>query len=419
MRDTVLSSGSENLDKVCGLVGVGRSEEALNIVRREIESASSDFARAVAYEQLGNLYQVMNAPSKAIHAFETSLRLHGPLNVPAVTRVYSSLGLAYKLSGETNRALEIYAAGIDRLMDRAMRIIHKDGELTSETEEDGVRTLNVSTDVFERIRELCRLDITFAALRNNMGTCYAEIGDKQSARRAFVEAIEFTPVGFAYQHPSSNLAELDPNEKEVFLDLGIALKKTDRLDEAIEAFRRALEIDPNYDLAFSSLALTQMKTGDFEIALHNYDEAIKAMTRNIVKTFKNSRSKGIIKQHDSHHLLWLEFAFFGAVYLSSLGENVKKLAWPTGDQAIQEERDEGYDGLYWVDKTDPQGETTRLFLPNYFNTFREHLTYTSGYSILLRGKGSALRELGRRAEADEHYTEAEYFNPKENKGNSG
>ncbi len=212
-------------------------------------------------------------------------------------------------------------------------------------------------------------------------------------------------------HHLKKAAELDRNEKVVFLALGVALQLTEQFDDAIEAFRRALEIDPNYDLAFNSLALTQMKQGDFEVALHNYDEAIKAMTRHIVKTFKNSRSKGIIKQHDSNHLLWLEYAFFGAVYLASLEQGINKISWPTGDQAVLEERNEDFDGLYWTDETDQHGETNRLFLPNYFNTFREHLTFDRTYHSLLRGKGSALAELGRHDEARKHFEEAEKFLP--------
>jgi tetratricopeptide (TPR) repeat protein len=207
-------------------------------------------------------------------------------------------------------------------------------------------------------------------------------------------------------------AELDPDEKAVFLGLGIALQLTEQFDDAIEAFRRALEIDPNYDLAFNSLALTQMKQGDFELALHNYDEALKAMTRHIVTTLRNARSTGIVKQHDSYHLIWLEFAFFGGVYLASLDGNISKIAWPSGEQALQEERYEENDGLYWIDKTDLQGETVRLFLPNYFNTFREHLTRDITYHKLLRGKGSALAELGRYDDAEKHFAEAKYFLPK-------
>jgi hypothetical protein len=108
-------------------------------------------------------------------------------------------------------------------------------------------------------------------------------------------------------------------------------------------------------------------------------------------------------------MLWSEYAMFGAIFLMSLEGNIYKMAWPTGDLAIQEERDEGYDGLYWIDKPNHKGEMTRLFLPNYFNTFREHLTFDRTYHSLLRGKGSALAERGRREEAEKHFAEAEYF----------
>lgn len=61
-------------------------------------------------------------------------------------------------------------------------------------------------------------------------------------------------------------SQLNPKRKPYFSRAGIALQLTDKFDEAINAFRRALDIYLNYDLAFNSLALTQMKQGDFDIA---------------------------------------------------------------------------------------------------------------------------------------------------------
>jgi len=206
-------------------------------------------------------------------------------------------------------------------------------------------------------------------------------------------------------------ARLDPSEKGAFLALGIAFQLHGQFYNAIGAFSKALEIDPDFDLAYNSLALTQMKKGDFEFALHNYDEALKAITRHLVKTFVNSPGRGIAKFHDSPHSLWSEYAIFGALFIASSDGSIEKLAWPTGEFAMKEEREEGFEGLFWNDQIDSEGKKTRLFLPNYFNTFSMRLRDNADYARLIRAKGTALEELGRVDEARKHYEESDYFRP--------
>jgi len=206
-------------------------------------------------------------------------------------------------------------------------------------------------------------------------------------------------------------ARLNPSEREVFLALGIACQLSDNFENAVPAFVKALEIDPNYDLAYNSLALTQMKMGDFEFALHNYDEALKAMTRRLVKSLRNTSTRGITKHHDSSFTLWAEYAVFGAMFIASSDNTVTDMAWPTGEFAEKEERDENYERLLWHDQPSGDGKKTRLFLPNYFNTFESRLRDTIDYSFFLRAKGTALEALGRESEAIQHYDEAEDFKP--------
>lgn len=206
-------------------------------------------------------------------------------------------------------------------------------------------------------------------------------------------------------------ARRNPTEKEIFLALGIAFQLLDRFHNAIGSFAKALEIDPNYDLAYNSLALTQMKKGDFEFALHNYDEALKAMTRRLVKTFSNAPGRGITKYHNSRFSLWGEYAVFGAMFIASSDKSIGRLAWPTGEFAIREEKNEDFEGLFWRDQIDSEGVKTRMFLPNYFNTFEARLRDNHDYSTFLRAKGTALEALDRSTEAQQHYAEAEHFMP--------
>ena len=205
--------------------------------------------------------------------------------------------------------------------------------------------------------------------------------------------------------------ELKPDEPSVLLALGIAFQLNDCFTEAINAFRYAIEIDPDYELAYNGLAVTQKKQGELELALHNYDAGAKALSRRIVKSLRNDRSNMIFKHLDIEHHLWLEYAAYGATYLCSINEDIQRMAWPTGEQAMREELTEGHEGLYWIDQFDSESNLVRLFLPNYFNTFRETLRQDNTFSNLIGNRGTILKKLGRYEEANQHFNEAEYFLP--------
>ena len=204
-------------------------------------------------------------------------------------------------------------------------------------------------------------------------------------------------------------AELRPDEPTTFLALGIARQLNHSYAPAIEAFKVALRLDPDYDLAFNSLALTQKKMGHLDLALHNYDAGIQALARRIAKGMKNDRASRIFKHRQTPHNLWLEYALKAAMHLCSVSSRIDSLAWPTGEQAAEEERTEAHGGLYWLDTRGPDGRTTRLFLPNYLNTFREALKREPDYSNMLGNRGIVLELTGRLEEADSHFEEARYF----------
>jgi tetratricopeptide (TPR) repeat protein len=205
---------------------------------------------------------------------------------------------------------------------------------------------------------------------------------------------------------------LEAAEPAVFLALGIALQLTNRLIDAIEAFRRAIEINPDYELAYNSLALTQKKQGELDLALHSYEAGAHALSRRIVKNFRNVRSNKIFKHKNCEYHLWMEHAMYAGMYLCSLDDRIQGMAWPTGKQAEEEEATEKHEGLYWVDRPDSEKKSTRLFLPNYFNTFRETLRLDRAYSDLIGNRGTVLEQMGRYDEARKHFDEASFFSHK-------
>jgi tetratricopeptide (TPR) repeat protein len=85
----------------------------------------------------------------------------------------------------------------------------------------------------------------------------------------------------------SRSAALAPRVAPVLLALGIAYQLDERFDEAKKALALAIEVDPDYALAFNSLAMTQKLTGEWDKSVHNYDAGCKALARAIVKGMQN------------------------------------------------------------------------------------------------------------------------------------
>lgn len=206
-------------------------------------------------------------------------------------------------------------------------------------------------------------------------------------------------------------AELLAESPPIFLALGIALQLRERWQEAIRAFARAIEIDPDYELAYNSLALTQKKRGDLEKALHNFDAGAKALARRIVKSMRNERTNPILPHPATVGTLWVEHAGYAALYLASCAEGIDGIAFPTAELAAQESRTHAHEGLYWTDQSQVDGKRVRLYLPNYFNSFHSALRWVTRYSTLIGNRGTVFGMLGNPHEARLHQNETVEFDP--------
>lgn len=170
---------------------------------------------------------------------------------------------------------------------------------------------------------------------------------------------------------------------------------------------RAIELDPDHAEAFCLLADAQRKAGALDKALHNYDAGVKALARRIVKTLQNSESSPIVKHSDMTGHVWVECAMFGALWISS-NEDISNLAWPTDATAREEERTERHRGLYYVDHK-KWFSVTRVFLPNYFATFRERLRAEPIFEFLVGHQGTIHKLRGDDELAEQHFLEAGVF----------
>jgi tetratricopeptide (TPR) repeat protein len=78
--------------------------------------------------------------------------------------------------------------------------------------------------------------------------------------------------------------QLNPNYTAALINLGNALAAKGRFDEAIENYRKAIQINPNYTAALNDLGNALAAKGRFNEAIKNYRQAIQ-INPNHAETF--------------------------------------------------------------------------------------------------------------------------------------
>ena len=156
------------------------------------------------YLALGIAHQLNGDVESAVKALERAVELE-----PSFFSAYNSLGLTYKISGDYQRALDWYFRAANGIISAAMELVHKEPDKHLRDKViDGELTRAMDPHTFEEIREHLRSDPSYAIIKNNIGVCYMELGDKDSAREQFQESILTIPEGYDYREPYRNLESL-------------------------------------------------------------------------------------------------------------------------------------------------------------------------------------------------------------------
>lgn len=180
-------------------------------VAGDFDAAAKEYQRAIALDArfapafvgLGIARQLQGNHDEAVSVLEQAARLD-----PEYVSAWSSLGLTYKKMGSLGAAMAAYRRAQEVLVGAAHRHARGQSSIREAETPTGGRALLVSENHFLLIRKVLQSDVMYATVMNKIGKLYAQMGDREQARRAFLESIEFTPPGSGYRAPIDNLAEL-------------------------------------------------------------------------------------------------------------------------------------------------------------------------------------------------------------------
>lgn len=169
----------------------------------------------------------------------------------------------------------------------------------------------------------------------------------------------------------------DPNHKEWFLALGIALQLDGRFDESVDALRKANALDPDYALAYNSASVSFRKLGEYEKAVEVYDMGAQAIIRAFVLSAGNRRDREPVQFKHYEGELWLRYTVKALAILAAQ-DGMDQVAFPTEEMAASELATRHHGGLFWIDQK-TERDVSRLYLPNCFDAIRMELASGPGF----------------------------------------
>jgi len=240
------------------LANHGRMEEAIASYRNAIRQKPDYFD---AYQNLGLLLVEQRKLPGAVEHYNRAIPIF-----PDRAALHEGLGLAFLEQGKINQAVEQFNKAIDIDPQRASAYDNLGRAFFS---------LNRPDEAHQQFAKSLELNPNQAVTHNNMGSLLASQGKMPEAIEHFEESLRLSPnqprtlcnlgSAFACLAEFSKAREkfeaalrLAPNDAETYFNLGLCLQQQSRPAEAIAAFRQALTIDPQNNLARRALDELQM-----------------------------------------------------------------------------------------------------------------------------------------------------------------
>lgn len=117
--------------------------------------------------------------------------------------IYIQQAIEHKNAGRLQEALEAYSEAFDYLLMEARSFAKKTAGYKDEGE-----TRKIPQEYFDAVRNYLRRDENAARISNNGGVLFARLGDHETAKKWFEQAIDLHPNG-EYREARINLENLN------------------------------------------------------------------------------------------------------------------------------------------------------------------------------------------------------------------
>jgi tetratricopeptide (TPR) repeat protein len=259
---------------------LGAYQQAIGLYIKAIDRFRTDQHRAVSWNNLGNVYTVISRFNEAIQAYETAISLNNAYALP-----WNSLGEVYLRRPQLDKAVTAFTEAIKR--DNSYVLAWNnlgDAHFRQQRYEEAIPAYQKAIELDER----------FAWPYHNLGLLYDERGDYELALEHYQGAIDRHKRSAQRAVLSEKMADLyriggntdkaiellrnatifDPAYASPWYTLGNIYAGLEQDTEAMQAYRRAIELNPDEAWSYHNLALLHEKQEAYREAIVRYQQAI-------------------------------------------------------------------------------------------------------------------------------------------------
>lgn len=155
--------------------------------------------------------------------------------------------------------------------------------------------------LYQRSTSLLGTDVEKAAAWNSLGNIYRHLNDYDNALKAYRQADELDP-GNAGRRGTMDLAHTEPNSQnaQVWIELGNLFFKAASYTEAVNAYEKAVRIDPSSGWAYSNLAMAYVFQNKYKEAAPLYLQSIELFTDDKDKTVAWNRLGNVYRKMNDY-----------------------------------------------------------------------------------------------------------------------
>jgi len=259
---------------------LGRWRELIELHERAVDLSGTPTHAITHLFKIGAIYEdAIGEPAQALHAYRRVLDLD-PDHLGAI----HALQRAAERAGRSRELVEALELEVEKTRDQGnvVALLHRAGELLEER-------LNDRPAALERYRRVLDIDPRYVPALTSIGRLYHAAGRWEDLLDTYERELELTPRGPAAVTLLQKMGELCED-------------RIGREDQAIQCYRRAIELDPTHGPSLRALTRKLQDRGDWEALVEvltlelsgSSDPALRARTAYRIGQVREER----LEQHD-------------------------------------------------------------------------------------------------------------------------